>query len=67
MKIFNENITDTIISLGSGQIAAFIWLFNSDFVDIGLRLLMAFLIAFVAAFGSLVAKSLWSKIKKKIK
>ena len=67
MKILNENITDTIISLGSGHIAEFILLFNSDFVDIGLRLLMAFLIAFVAAFGSLVAKSLWSKIKKKIK
>ena len=67
MKIFNEKITETIISLSTGQVAAFIWLWNSYFVSIGLRLLMAFLIAFVAAFGSLVAKWLWSKIKKKQK
>ena len=64
MKVFNDNIIDTFIAIGSGQLAALYVFFNSNFIDIGFTLLRAFLIAFIAAIGSLFAKWLWKKYIK---
>lgn len=65
MKIFNDNILDTIIAIGSGQLAALYVFFNSSLLDFGYTLLRAVLISFSCAITSLFAKWLWNKIIKK--
>ncbi len=64
MKIFNDNILDTVIALCSGQIAAVYVFFNSSILDFGFTLVRAVLISFACAITSLFAKWLWKKYIK---